>query len=41
LIGDELYGSDGEIHHMAFTGEENRTIELERLGEVSLSEVGA
>ncbi|XP_052800185.1 carboxy-terminal kinesin 2-like isoform X2 [Mya arenaria] len=38
LLGDELYGSDGDIPHMAFTGEEHRTLELERLGEVSLSE---
>ncbi|XP_052248823.1 carboxy-terminal kinesin 2-like [Dreissena polymorpha] len=38
LIGEELYGNDGEIHFMSFPDEERRVIELDKVGEVSLSE---
>ncbi|XP_045175313.2 carboxy-terminal kinesin 2-like isoform X2 [Mercenaria mercenaria] len=37
LIGEELLGNDGEIQHMNFP-EEQKTLELERLADVSLSE---
>lgn len=38
LIGEELLGNDGEIQHMNFPDEEQKTLELERLAECSLSE---
>ena len=41
LVGEELYGSDGEIQHMNFPDEDQKVLELEKLGDVSLSEVGA
>ena len=39
LVGDELYGSDGEIHHMNFPDEDQKVLELEKMGDISLSEV--
>ena len=39
LLGDELLGNNGEIHHMNFPDEEEKILELERLADVSLSEV--
>ena len=39
LVGEELYGSDGEIQHMNFPDEDQKVLELEKLGDVSLSEV--
>ena len=41
LVGDELYGSDGEIHHMNFPDEDQKILELEKMGDISLSEVSA
>ncbi|KAL4236725.1 Kinesin-like protein kifc1 [Mactra antiquata] len=38
LIGDELYGNDGEIQHMNFPDEDQKVLELEKLADVSLSE---
>lgn len=41
LVGEELFGNNGEIQHMNFPDEGKKTLELERLTEVSLSEVRA
>lgn len=41
MVGEELFGNDGEIQHMNFPDEEQKTLELERLADVSLSEVRA
>ena len=39
MVGEELYGTDGEIQHMNFPDEEQKVLELEKLGDISLSEV--